>query len=181
MKIKFLSILIVLFVSCKNDKNPVENETVDDSKVVITDPPKAIIFEVDLTTTQPDEFKLFANEIFLNNSQHMNISIGQKLNLNETSKKMIFRFPENIKPDFQMGFGLGTKFKKEIRINEMMLSFGKTTFNIKPEELEKYFTFNKFTEYNSSMNKIKTKKVDGKHNPLIFFRRRILDSIQNIN
>ena len=73
------------------------------------------------------------------------------------------------------------EFEKEIQFRSMSLSYGKTLFDIKPEELEDYFTTNKFVKFDSITKKLTTHKIEGKHNPMIFVRRKILDSIQNID
>ena len=181
MKIKLLLICVILLIACKNEEKtnsdsegPVEEINVEEKAS------NKLTLEIDLATSHPDVFKFFANDVFLNNNQFMNLSVSQKLNENEKSKKMTFEFPENIQPDVLLGLNLGTKEEKEVTINEINLTYGNTKFSITPETIEDYFTHNKFVEINSETHKISTKKMDNKHNPTLFVRRKILDSIQNI-
>ena len=179
MKTKILTLLICfLIIGCKNNN---EQKALNENSKEIIKEPNQLIFEVDLTTSHPDEFRFFANNVFLNNNQFMNISIGQKLNMNETSKKMVFKFPENIKPDVQLGFMLGKNSEKEIELKKMLLSYGSARFDILPDAINDYFTFNRFVNFNTTTKKLTTKKIDGNLNPMIFVRRKILDSIQNVD
>lgn len=179
MKIKlFTLVLALVFFSCKEEKavENIQNQETEEVKA-----PSKLVFEIDLETTQPDDFKFFANDVFLNNNQFMNISINQKLNSNETSKSMRFEFPENIKPDVQLGFSLGTKKVKDVKITKSTLSYGETEFVVTPEEFNDFYTFNRFIDYNEETQTLQTKKIGNQYNPMLFVRRKILDSIQNIN
>lgn len=111
----------------------------------------------------------------------MNISIGQQLHNNETSKSMRFEFPENVKPDVMLGFVLGVKKEKDVEIKTASLSYGETKFIINSDQLNEFFTFNKFIEYNSETKILETKRKDNRLNPTLYVRRKILDSIQNID
>lgn len=177
LKIKLIVFsIVVLASSCLEHSEPKEETK---AKEVVKKDNK-LTFEVDLETSVADDFVLFANDVFINNGQFMNIGITQKLNMNETSKKIKFEFPENIKPDAMLGIGLGNKNVKEVTIKSIHLSYGDAIFDIDQNELTDYFTFNKFIEFDSVTNKINTKKVDNALNPLLFLRRKILDSIQKV-
>ena len=107
MKLKpkgFVVFLILLSLSCK-DNNKTEINAVEKTEEK-TSKTNKLIFEIDLKTSESDDFSLFLNDIFLNNSQFMNISIKSKLNSNETEKILNFEFPEGIKPDRQMFLAL---------------------------------------------------------------------------
>ena len=55
-----------------------------------------------------------SNDIFLNNAQAMDLYITQRIAPNETAKDVVFKLPENIVPDFNIGISLGTKKVKEV-------------------------------------------------------------------
>ncbi|MDU8884652.1 hypothetical protein RXV94_00670 [Yeosuana sp. MJ-SS3] len=182
MKLKlkvFVVLLILLSLSCK-DNNKTEIPTAQNIEEETSNTNK-LIFEIDLKTSEPDDFSLFLNDIFLNNSQFMNISIKSKLNSNETEKVLHFEFPEGIKPDRQMFLALGTKKEKEVQINSITISYGDLEHVITKGNLLQYFTMNKYVEYNSETNTLTTKSVDNRHNPIIFVRPKILDSFQDLN
>ena len=184
MKLKACKLIFLCFVlifSCKdhttqtktNQGTPkIEQETIKKSN--------RFIFDIDLETSHPDDFRLIADNIFLNNNQFMNISILHKLNSNETSKKMHFELPEGVQPDYQIGFSFGSKHIKEVKINSIKVSYGEIEYNISKDELIKYFRLNNFTEYNSETGIIKTKKVRNKHNPMIFLRNNFINKINNL-
>lgn len=173
-------VCVTLLLGCNEGpkKNAQEPETKNE---VIEKKPNKLVFEADIKTTQPDNFSLSANNVFLNNSQFINIKIEQKLNANETQKKLRFEFPENIKPDYQLYFNLGTKAEKEIVLDNILLSYGNTRFEIASENVMEYFTTNRFVSYNEENNTLVVKKIDNKLNPLLMVRKKILDSIQNVN
>ncbi len=173
----FTLLLILISFACKEDKKETPIETATEKTT--QKQPNKLVFEIDLTTTQPDDFKLYANNIFLNNNQFMNLSITQSLNNNETSKTMRFEFPEGVVPDYNLIFSLGNSVEKEVIIRGISLSFGSIKYNITPSEIDKYFRFNKFIEYNSETNKFKTKKIDGKHNPTLTLKKKYLINFQN--
>lgn len=174
-----ITLFFVVLTACNEDKSSNKNQDSSSGP----EPDKVenkLIFDVHIETTQSDEFAFFANDVFLNNSQFMYISIRHKLNNNETVKDLHFEFPKNIKPDRQVGFSLGSNNVKDVNITEATLSYGGTKFTIIADNLMDYFTANKFVEYDSITKTVKTKRVDNKYNPLLFVRQRILDSIQNV-
>ena len=137
------------------------------------------MFEIDLETTEPDDIMLSSYNIFIKNSQFMNIAITHSLHSNETVKKILFEFPEDIRVDTQLGLSLGKKKVKQIRINQIDISFGNTKFVVTPDNIEDYFTTNKFVEYDKEAQLFQTKSVDGKHNPMIFLRKKFLTQLEN--
>jgi len=107
----------------------------------------------------------------------MNISITEKVTQSDNFKTIQLDFPEDIKPDYQVGLSFGTKVVKSIEINKIHISYGNNEFDIAPQELNDYFTFNKFLDYNPETGVLQTKKVDGRLNPIIFLRRKIIDKL----
>lgn len=176
MKINFfITIVLLTLFSCKDEvKQASENKDIVKESNHLT-------VEVTLKTSKQGDFKLFANNVFLNNNQEMNISITQKLNSNSNFEKIVFKFPENINPDSQLGLSLGSESEKLIELESLSLTFGETKFNIKPETINDYMVFNKFISVDSTTSKITTKKIENKHNPILFFRRKIIDSLQLIH
>jgi hypothetical protein len=174
MKTQFLILIFILSLfSCKDEVNQgsINKDIVKEAN--------QLILEVTLKTSQAGNFKFFANNIFLNNNKEMNISITHKLKSNPDFEKITFKFPENINPDSQLGLSLGSKSEKSIEIANMLLTFGETKFKIIPETIKDYMVLNKFINIDSITSKIVTKKVDNGHNPILFFRRKIIDSLQN--
>ena len=176
MKINQILILIslILLPSCNQGvkENPVVEEPIKKAK--------QLVVEATIKVSKPAEIKLFANKIFLSNDQEMNISITHKLNAISDAKDVQFKFPEELNPDYQLGLSLGTKYEKEIELNKLTLSYGETKFIIEPETLDDYLVFNKFIDIDTVTNKLTTNKLGNNHNPMVFFRRKILDSLQQI-
>ena len=178
MKFKLLTlVLLIVASSCKEEKIAEENQSTETE--IEKKKSKKLQCEVDLTTSHPDEFKLFSNNVFLNNNQSMSISIAQKLNQNETNKRISFEFPENIVPDYNLGISLGNKNVKTVALNNVKISFGIINYQIPADSLDKYFTTNRFVEFDKESKTYSTKKIDGNHNPMIFLRNKYLLSLEN--
>ncbi|WP_418508832.1 hypothetical protein [Corallibacter sp.] len=161
-------------VEPKKSNSELKNEVVVEEKKEIS---KKLVLELDIETDQPEDLVLYSNEIFLNNGQFMNLRITQKLNSNETKKHVAFEFPDNVKPDYNLGLLLGRKNEKELKITNLQLTFGTFKLSIPENEFDKYFVFNKFVDYQKDTNTIVVKKVGGKLNPTIILKRKYLNQI----
>ena len=92
MKRLLMFSFLVFFWACKNDTS-IQKEEENSDKENITDViPEQLVFTIDFETSNPEVFRLFSNDVFLNNSQFMNIGISHRLNINETSKKIVLKF-----------------------------------------------------------------------------------------
>lgn len=174
---KTILLFAILFAitSCKEEQpKKAEVKPQNTTAVEKKEAPKKVVLELDVEMTQPEDLVLFSNEIFLNNGQFMNLRVTQKINSNETSKHVVFELPENVRPDFNLALSLGNKEVKEIKLSNIKFSYGANTIKINNEDLDKYFTFNRFTSYNKDANTITTKKISGKLNPVVLLKKKHL-------
>ncbi len=177
---RLTTLLVLLLLSCGGNQE--EQKVIKNTnKEPELSKPKTLIIELEIETDSPEDFKLIANDIFLNNGQSMDLYITQRINPNETSKKIRFELPDNIVPDFNIGISLGTKKEKEVKINNVDISIGSLSYQINSNNLITYFRPNKFVDYDDESGALKTKTVDGKHNPMIFLRKRYVDKIESSN
>ncbi|MCF6279453.1 MAG: hypothetical protein L3J14_03815 [Flavobacteriaceae bacterium] len=178
MKKVFFVALILVLASCNNDKVAPKKENVEvKPEVIVPIKPEIFVIELKLKYSESEDIKLFATDVFINNNRTMNINVTEKVAKSDDFKPVLLDFPENIKPDYQVGISFGTKKPKTIEVKSIYISYADTEFNIPSQELNNYFTFNKFVDYNAETGQIQTKKIAGKHNPLMFFRRKILDKL----
>ncbi|MCB0389290.1 MAG: hypothetical protein KDD23_11875 [Winogradskyella sp.] len=179
-RVLVLSLLLVLFNSCKEATNKNIDETLEDSTTKVEEPTKKqLVFKISFETTIPDDFTLYSKDVFLNNNKFMDIYVKHKLNMNETQKTITYEFPEGIVPDYNLSLLLGREHVKEVIINNITVSFGGKVIDIKPSELTKYFALNKYIDFNSEEGKLMTKKVKGKHNPVISLKKKFLTKLIN--
>lgn len=171
-------LLIVFLISCQNEKN--NSESINNEIVENIEESKKLILKIDLETSVPEDMKLMAINTFLNNGQFLDLYVTQKLNANETSKKIIFELPENITPDNFVGVSFGAKELKEVKINNIILSFGDLEYNIDSKSILSYFKTNQFVDYDEASGIFKTKRVDGQHNPILILRKLYIDKIQEV-
>lgn len=179
-KVLILLIITVLF-SCKSDpNNTTNNENIAIETTPEVETSKALVLEIDLEMSVSEDIKLMSLDTFLNNGQFADVFITQKLNANETSKKIRFELPENITPDNLLGISFGPKSIKEFTINSVKLSYGDLNYDIKPEAVLDFFYTNDFIDYDDTSKTFKTKEIKGKHNPILFLRKLYIDKIQGI-
>lgn len=172
----------LILTGCKEDvkTEPSGESNVQAESTNIIKKEPNLVLNFNIKTSEPDEFSIKANDVFLNNNQFMDIKIKQKLNFNELDKNIKFEFPDRTIPDYQLMISLGIKKPKEVEVKYISIEYGDTFFDIPSDKVNDYFTLNKFIEYSPETGIIKTKKVDGQHNPLMFVRRKILDSLSNL-
>ncbi len=169
--------LILLILSSCQDKEKKQPNTLENSVEKTEEKhPKRLKFEIDLEATNSEEFSLYSKEIFVKNEQFMDINIKQKFSGKDVFKNLIFEFPLNVVPDYNLGLVFGNKKEKEVTIKKITLSFANNTLEVKPEDLDKYFNFNKFIENKGNGNLV-IKKVDGKLNPVMSLRKKHLSKL----
>jgi hypothetical protein len=170
--------LMVTIVSCKNNKEEsVKKDTIVDSEIMEPAKPNKFIVSIELKYSQTEYIKLFTNDVFINNNRSMSISLKEKVTKSNKFKTVLLDFPEDIKPDYQVGVSFGTKVVKSIEIKSVRVSYGDVEFAFTSQELNNYFVFNKFIDYNPETGLIQTKKVDGRLNPIMFLRGKITDKL----
>ncbi len=182
MRKLFFFLLILNITSCTGNQIKSKKEsqkTTDD--VISVENNNQLVVEVDLETSVTENMRLIVPNIFLNNGQYMDLYIMQHFNANEKSKTIRFQLPKNVVPDFNMGLSLGSKEVKEVNIKSIKISFNEITFNINSENITTYFKTNKFVDFDKEQKTFKTKKVDGKHNPILFLRKFYIEKIAGIN
>lgn len=171
---------MVLF-SCQGEQNNSKKEDSNATESIQkAEKSKALIIEIDLETSVPEDMKLVAINTFLNNGQFVDLYMTQKFNANETSKKFRFELPESITPDNFLGISFGKKSIKEVKINSINLVYGDLNYNIQTETVLEFFKVNKFIDYDETSQVFKTKTVDGVHNPILILRQLYIDKIQGI-
>ena len=172
----------MVLLSCQSEPNKTKKEDnkATESTQQEAKKSKTLILEIDLETSVPEDMRLMSINTFLNNGQFMDLYITQKINANETSKKIRFEMPENITPDNFLGISFGAKSIKEVKINSINLSFGDLNYNISSEAVLDFFMTNKFVDYDENSKVFKTKRVDGTHNPILVLRKLYIDKIQGI-
>lgn len=181
---KALIILLVLplmLSSCLGDQTQQKEETINNENSVIEKQAKnLLVLEIDLELSEPEDIRLMAVNTFLNNGKYIDIYITQKMNANETSKIIKFELPEHISPDNFVGISFGPKKVKEVKINSISISYGELNYKANPENILNFFKTNDYLVFDDSDNTFKTKRVDGKHNPILILRKKYIDKIQGI-
>lgn len=135
-----------------------------------------LVVIINFKTNKADQFKLMLKNVIVDEFQKKNIEIIENVVVSNNIDRLEAKFgAKNISKNFQIG--LGNKEVKEIEIETIKLSYGKNSTLIKATELADYFTFNKYASLDENTFKVITKKIDGKHSPKMFLKRKILNII----
>lgn len=176
MKKLILVLLIVITAGCKNE-NKAEEQNTQAQTAEVEEPIKELIIEFQFKTNQEDEFKLMLNDIIKDDFQKKNIHILEKVIPTTSAESMTANFGENISNNFQ--FNLGNKVPKEVEIFSMNVSYGSNSVQITPQNINDYFAVNnKYVQYDTVTNTLKTMKVEGRHFPTILMRSKTLRTLR---
>jgi len=174
---KLITLLVLITLSCNSDSKEKQVKEIASQKTEIPASTRLVV-EIDFETNAPEDIKFISNDIFLNNGQSMDLYITQKVTPSELAKKVKFELPENVIPDFNIAIHLGKKHEKEVKINSISISAGSLTYQIDSKNLITYFRPNRFVNYDQESGTLKTKTIDGKHNPMIFLRKSFVEKIE---
>jgi len=170
-KIILVLVVVTTLFACKNDK--VKSKAQDDTELKKEDNTLKVFFE--FKTNKEDEFKIILNNIEVDEFQKMNIEAREIIPVTTSFEKMNVSFFDNV---FSKNFliGLGNDKLKELEINKIVISRGPNIVTVNKENIQDYFSPNKYVEFKN--NKIITKKVNGKHVPLLFAKSRLINTLK---
>ncbi len=170
MKKLLLTLILVLNYSCK--------ENTKEKKIVEKMPaPKALTIDFSFKTNKTDKFTIMLNNIEVDELQMKNIHFFEDVNPSSSYESINAKFDSgNISKNII--FNLGNKEVKEVELKNILISYGNKEFNIGTiAEIYDFLQFNKFIVKDSTSNTIKTKRVDGKHNPTFSIKRKLINKL----
>ena len=105
--------------------------------------------------------------------QKKNIHVIENIKATNKEDVLVAKFgPNNISKYLQIA--LGNKQPKQVTIESIEIKYGENNILIPKQNLNKYFNFNKFIEFDPISNKIQTKKIEGKHIPVMALKPYVL-------
>lgn len=174
--IKLLIITLVFTVACKTEPKEVTEEFIPEK---VVEPIKELEVIVKFKSNKDDSFKLMLNNVVVDEFQKKNIHVIEKVIASSESESFTATFGENnISRNFNFHFG--SKEIKEIEIESVIFSYGTKKLSIDRSELAEYFSINKYITLDTISNILKTKKVDGKHNPTIILKRKYMKTLSEM-
>ncbi len=175
---KIVSIIIVsifLFSGCKNEP---KTDIVVEEAINEEADKKELIVEFAFKTNKEDEFKIMLNNIEVDDLQKMNINVVETVPPSAQPDKIIANFGERISNNLLIN--LGNSEVKSVEISAIDVRYGEVFISSQTaEDLDKYFAFNKFIDWDPASLTVSTKRVDGKLFPVISARRRLINALQN--
>jgi hypothetical protein len=174
MKKIFLGMLfLVIIYSCNNAKN-------ENTKAEVFAAPKEekeLVVKISFKTSKEDIFKITLNNIVVDELQKKSIQIYETVPPSSSFENIIAKFGVNNISN-SIIFNLGNKEQKEIELNNIELSYGVNTIQITTSNFNKYLRYNQFIDFNEDTFSLKTKRDKGKHNPVIFARKTLIDFLK---
>jgi len=170
-KIILVFVVLTTLFACKSDKKNSNNEVATESKKQ----ENILKVYIEFKTNKQDEFRIILNNIEVDEFQKMNIEAREIIPVTASYEKMNVTFFDNV---FSKNFliGLGNDKLKELEINKIVISRGPNIVTVNKENIQDYFSPNKYVEFKN--NKIITKKVNGKHLPLLFAKSRLINTLK---
>lgn len=168
--------LVALFVACKEEKP--SNKVIEPTPINIEKANQDFNVNFSFKTNKKDVFKIMVNNIAVDELQKKNIHIIEEVVPTTGADKISANFGANNFSNSVL-INIGNKELKEVEIIDITLSFGKNQISLKtPEDQNKYLVFNKFIEKDSTSNTLRTKRVNGAHNPVIYFKRNLINFLR---
>lgn len=176
MKKILLIILLSIFslnISCKDKEEKPSREIIKEE----LNTPKNLTINFSFKTNKADTFTIMLNNIKVDELQKKNIHIFEDVIASTGEDSILAEFDsDNISNN--LIFSIGNKEVKELEIKSILILYGKKQFNIStPEDLNKYIIFNDFIVRDSTSLVLKTKKINGRHNPTFRIKNTLLNSL----
>lgn len=176
-KIILLCCVTLCFLACKTEekKKPIE-QSVEPVKV---ETPKELTVDFSFKTNKTDVFRIMTNNIEVDDLQKMNIQVFETVDPTTNYESIIAKFPKDIISN-NVFVSLGHKEVKSVDVNSVTITYGDYSISANINTLENYFVLNKFVELDKDANVLKTKRVDGKHNPQLILRRKAINELKGV-
>ena len=174
-KVVLALMLVGTLIACKNNTKETE---VKESTKQVQEIEKELVVKIRFKTNKKDIFRIMLNNVIVDDLQKKNIQVFEEVIPSTDVDQIIAKFdPDNISNNILIN--LGSKQVKKVDIESIFVSFGKNELNIKSaQDMSKYLVFNKFIDRDSTSTTLNTKKVDGKHNPVINFKRNVINLLK---
>lgn len=165
-------VFILTIISCKKNNQISNLEKIENQETT-----KSLSIKFNFKTNKADVFKIMMNNIEVDELQKKNIHVFEYVAPSNTEETILAEFDDgNISKDIV--FNLGSKEIKQVELNSILILYGGNEFNINSiKKINEYIRFNKFIERDTTSNRIKTKIVDGKHNPSFSIKRKLINKI----
>lgn len=170
----------IIFQSCGNDKKP---RSKDDSTSVTSAPDQSqsniLKFEINGDFTDSDNVIIFWRPKEIGWFEEKNTVQGGTNGYpgNQTIK---FELPEKSVPvDFRLDISSNNN-QKGIKINFIKVEKGKREFYVFGDELDSYFTFNEFINYDKTSKKLTFKSVNGNYDPFLNTTKKFIDEYNRV-
>ncbi|NNK87388.1 MAG: hypothetical protein HKO90_03820 [Flavobacteriaceae bacterium] len=172
--INILILTTILVFSCKNETSQTQEK---ETAQVEEEAPMELEVDFKFKTDKQDVFRVMMNNIEVDEIQKKNIHVFEDVIPTETTESMVMSFgPGNVSNNLIIN--LGAKEEKTIEIDYIMLTYGGQSQLVNASQLQDFFILNKFISQDEQ-GRLKTQTVDGRHNPTIIAKRKLIGQLVN--
>ena len=172
--INFLLLTSIVVLSCKNETQQTPKQ---ETTQIEQEAPSELEVDFKFKTDKQDVFRVMLNNIEVDEIQKKNIHVFEDVIPTESAESMVMSFgPGNVSNSFIIN--LGSKEEKTIEIEYIMLTYGGQSQLINASQLQEFFILNKFITQDED-GRLKTQTVDGRHNPTIIAKRKLIGQLLN--
>jgi hypothetical protein len=174
----FLRIISILTISvnlsCKNNNST--EKPIDVQEVI--DIPNQLVINFNFKTNKSDLFKISMRNIQVDEFQKKAIEISEEVIPSTNYDAISAKFDDgNFSKDLIIN--LGNKEEKSVEIKNIIISYGDNQISlISPSDLNKNLVFNRFIQRDSLSKNLKTKRIDGRLNPVISIKKSTINLLQ---
>ncbi|RSK41513.1 hypothetical protein [Mangrovimonas spongiae] len=168
MKKIVLALFLIIFFSCKNEKaqpktniKPIQN--------------KELIVRLGFKTNVKDEFKILLNNIKVDEFQKKNIQVRETVPPSSGFESIVANLGSDVNTR-NLLIHLGKK-EKTVVFNGIEFSYGNKNILVTKANFNKFLNTNKFLTLEDNGFVFSTKRINGKHNPAIIAKKKLLDSL----
>jgi len=159
-------------VSCVSCKDTPKKEISSDPKPES----KELIIAIEFITNKQDVFLVMLDNIVVDEFQKKNIRIHEVVPPSSEPERIVAMFGANNISN-KIVINLGSELK-EIQFNSIEFTYGINSIKITKDNYNDYLWSNKFIDFDEGDFSLKTKFVDGKHNPAIFSKQALTDFLK---
>jgi hypothetical protein len=171
LKLDFIACVIIFMTlfSCEN------KSTTNETKNIKKNEKHELIVKMGFKTSVSDEFVLMMNNIIIDEFQKKNIQIKETVPVSVGFESIVAEFgPGNKSSNVILSLG---KKQKVVVFDGIQFSYKNTSILITKSNFNKFLNTNKFVTLEKEGFTISTKIIDGKHNPALIAKKRLLDSL----
>ncbi|WP_115460776.1 hypothetical protein [Winogradskyella aurantiaca] len=159
--------LVVLLISCKNEKDKSNSQVKESSTSLIEQTNNYFQILINVRVPKDDTFEIYYYETG-SSTFHSKDFVSKKILGNEYDQDILFDLPENMYPE-RLRLDLGKNVNQDpIKLNSVTLIWNDKKYEFSKEELKNDLRPSKFVIFDKERLIVKTVEVNGRYDPYFY-------------